>query len=76
MAGPLSDKLIVFTGTLSIKRAEAKALAEKQGAKVGGSITGKTDIVIAAADSGSKLALAESKGACCLFADTFQPSRC
>ena len=75
MAGPLSDKLIVFTGTLTIKRTEAKSLAEKQGAKVGNSITGKTDIVIAAADAGSKLALAESKGACYLFTDTVQPSR-
>ena len=35
----------MFIGTFAIKRADAKALAEANGAKVGGSVTGKTDIM-------------------------------
>ena len=59
----LEGKLIVFTGTLAMKRAEAKALAEANGAKVGGSVTGKTDIMIAAKDAGdAKTEAAEKKG--------------
>lgn len=45
-----------------MKRAEAKSLAESNGAKVGGSVTGKTDILVAAPDAGKKIADAEAKG--------------
>jgi len=59
----LDGKLIAFTGTLQMKRAEAKALAEANGAKVGSTVTSKTHILIAAADAGAaKTAAAEAKG--------------
>jgi BRCT domain type II-containing protein len=58
----LAGKTVVFTGTLSMVRAEAKAKAERAGAKVAGTISGSTDIVIAGPGAGSKLAAAQSRG--------------
>ena len=57
---PFEGKTVVLTGTLStMSRAEAKAELEKRGANVTGSVSKKTDIVIAGANPGFKLARAK-----------------
>jgi DNA ligase (NAD+) len=67
---PVTDKTVVFTGTLEkMTRPEAKALAERLGAKVAGSVSKKTDYVIAGADAGSKLAKAREAGVSVLTED-------
>lgn len=59
----LSGKTIVLTGTLpTMKRDAAKALIERHGGKVSGSVSKKTDIVLAGEDAGSKLTKANELG--------------
>lgn len=61
--GALAGKTVVLTGTLpTLGRDEAKALLEAAGAKVTGSVSKKTDYVVAGAEAGSKLAKAEELG--------------
>ncbi len=60
---PLSGKIFVLTGTLAtLSREQAKALLEQAGARVSGSVSKKTDYLVAGADSGSKLARAVELG--------------
>ncbi|MBX5469965.1 MAG: NAD-dependent DNA ligase LigA, partial [Thermoleophilaceae bacterium] len=61
--GPLAGKTLVLTGTLpNLSREQATRLIEQAGGKVTGSVSRKTDYVVAGADPGSKLAKAQELG--------------
>lgn len=61
--GPLAGKKVVLTGTLAkYTRDAAKEILEQMGATVSGSVSAKTDIVLAGSDAGSKLARANELG--------------
>lgn len=70
---PVAGKTVVFTGTLvTMTRAEAKARAETLGAKVAGSVSKKTDYVVAGGDAGSKLKAAHELGVTILTEDEWK----
>ena len=63
ISSPISGKTIVFTGTLNtITRMEAKNSAENLGARVSGSVSSKTDLVIIGDNAGSKAKKAAELG--------------
>ncbi len=69
---PLSGKVVVFTGTLEkMTRAEAKAIAQRMGAKVAGSVSSHTDFVIVGAEAGSKAKKAQELGVTVLNENEF-----
>lgn len=68
----LAGKIFVLTGTLpTMKRNEAKALIEKNGGKVTGSVSKKTDYLLAGEDAGSKLEKAQTLGIAILSEEDF-----
>lgn len=60
--GPLSGKTILFTGTLTLDRKEAQAMAEAAGAKNLSAVSGNLDILVVGENAGSKLAKARKLG--------------
>jgi len=69
------NKTVVLTGTLTrFSRDEATALLQQLGAKVSGSVSAKTDLVIYGAEAGSKLAKAEKLGVACMDEEAFLKS--
>ena len=72
-AGPFTGKIVVLTGTLaSMTRDEAKERIEAAGGKVTGSVSRKTDFVVAGADAGSKLDRAQELGVAVLDEEKFR----
>ena len=66
----IAGKTVVFTGSLEkMTREEAKATAERLGAKAAGSVSKKTDYVVAGPGAGSKLAEAKKHGVTVLTED-------
>jgi DNA ligase (NAD+) len=62
-AGPFAGKSVVLTGTLTqYSREQAKAEIERRGGRVSGSVSRKTDLVVAGEDAGSKLKKAQELG--------------
>jgi DNA ligase (NAD+) len=71
--GPFTGKTFVFTGTLeSISRPDAEALVRKLGGKPAGSVSAKTDYVVAGPGAGSKLEKAQKLKVTILDEDQFK----
>jgi DNA ligase (NAD+) len=71
-ATPLTGKTVVFTGAISMERSEAKKAVEAAGGKVSGSVSGKTDYVVAGESPGSKLGRARELGVNIINEDDFR----
>jgi len=72
-AGPFAGKIVVLTGTLAtLTRDEAKERIEAAGGKVTGSVSKKTDYVVAGTDAGSKLERAQELGVAVLDEEKFR----
>jgi DNA ligase (NAD+) len=71
-AQPLAGQTWVLTGTLGMPRARAKSLLEALGARVAGSVSARTSVVLAGEDAGSKLRQAESFGVEIIDEDGFR----
>jgi DNA ligase (NAD+) len=69
---PLAGKTVVFTGSISMKRADAKRAVQAAGGKVSGSVGGKTDYVVAGESAGSKLEKAKELGVEILTEEEFR----
>ncbi|MDP3705806.1 MAG: NAD-dependent DNA ligase LigA [Legionellaceae bacterium] len=68
---PFYNKTVVLTGTLNMSREEAKATLRAVSARVAGSVSAKTDYVLAGRDAGSKLSKAQELGVQILSEDEF-----
>ena len=71
-SGKFSGKTIVFTGTLTMSRNEAKAIAQSLGASIGSSITKNTDYLVCGEDPGSKYKKAQELGVQILTEDEWK----
>ena len=70
--GPLSGKSFLITGTLPVKRDDAKDLIEQNGGKILGSVSSKLNYLVAGDDPGSKLEKAQGLGVTVISWDDLQ----
>ena len=72
-AGPFAGKMVVFTGTLERRtREEAEELVRSLGGRIAGSVSAKTDLLVAGPKAGSKLARATQLGVNVVDEDGFE----